>query len=134
MTALGPTSAEARCQSFQGWRGAGDGRVISIGIRPGRSLRWSPPWPCSDAAVLFDAHSGDYWVLSTAGQVVVHALERNGPQSQPHLLSLVPGDPAEALQLLDDLARSGIVTAQVTVASGAVGTPVRPEPASDTLD
>ena len=108
--------------------------MISIGIRPGRSLRWSPPWPCSDTAVLFDAHSGDYWVLSAAGQAVVHALERDGPQAQPHLLSLVPGDPAEALQLLDDLARSGIVTAQVTVASAALGTPVRPEPASDTLD
>lgn len=82
---------------------------MSIGVRAGRSLRWSPQWPCSDAAVLFDAHSGDYWVLSAAGQAVVLALERDGPQSQQHLLSLLPGDPDEALQLLEDLARSGIV-------------------------
>lgn len=105
-----------------------------MGVRPGRSLRWSPPWACSDAAVLFDALSGDYWVLSAAGQAVVRALERYGLQTQQQLLTLVPGDPAQALQLLDDLARSGIVTAQATVASGALGTPVRPEPASDTLD
>ena len=109
--------------------------MTSIGIRPGRSLRWSPQWPCSDAAVLFDAHSGDYWVLTAAGQAVVRVLERDGPLAQPHLLSLVAGDPAEALQLLDDLARSGIVTVQATAASAALGTPpVRPEPASDTLD
>ena len=82
---------------------------MSIGVRAGRSLCWSPHWPCSDAAVLFDAHSGDYWVLSAAGQTVVLALERDGPQSQQHLLSLLPGDPAEALRLLEDLARSGIV-------------------------
>lgn len=108
--------------------------MISIGIRPGRALCWSPQWPCSDAAVLFDAHSGDYWVLSAAGQAVVRALERDGPQAQQHLLSLMPGEPAEALQLLEDLARSGIVTAEATVVSGASGTPGRPEPASDTLD
>ena len=84
--------------------------MISIGVTAGRSLRWSPQWPCSDTAVLFDAHSGDYWVLSAAGQAVVHALERDGPQSQQNLLSLLPGDPGEALQLLDNLARSGIVS------------------------
>ena len=108
MTASGPISAQADFSS----PGADGGRVISIGVRPGRSLRWSPQWPCSDTAVLFDAHSGDYWVLSAAGQAVVRALERDGPQTQQHLLSLVPGDAAEALQLLDDLARSGIVAAK----------------------
>ena len=108
MTASGPISAQTDFSS----PGADGGRVISIGVRPGRSLRWSPQWPCSDTAVLFDAHSGDYWVLSAAGQAVVRALERDGPQTQQHLLSLVPGDAAEALQLLDDLARSGIVAAK----------------------
>lgn len=84
--------------------------------------------------MLFDAHSGDYWVLTAAGQAVVRALERNGPQAQQHLLSLVPGDPGDAVQLLEDLARSGIVTAGTTVESDAFGSPVRPEPAADTLD
>lgn len=130
MTALGRISVQA---SFS-FRWAGGGRVMSIGIKAGRSLRWSPQWPCSDTAVLFDAHSGDYWVLSAAGQSVVRALERDGPQAQQHLLSLVPGDPSEAQQLLDDLAHSGIVTGCVAVAFGALGTPVRQEPASDAFD
>ena len=108
--------------------------MILIGIKPGRALCWSPQWPCSDAAVLFDAHSGDYWVLSAAGQVVVRALEHGGPKAQQHLLSLVPGDPADALQLLEDLARSGIVTAEATVMSAAFALPVDPEPASNALD
>ena len=108
--------------------------MISIGIKPGRALCWSPQWPCSDAAVLFDAHSGDYWVLSAAGQLVVRAIECDGPKAQEYLLSLVPGDPADALQLLEDLARSGIVTTEAEVASSAFASPVDPEPASNALD
>lgn len=37
-----------------------------IRIAPGRQLRWSPAWPGEDASVLFDAASGDFWVLSAA--------------------------------------------------------------------
>lgn len=33
-------------------------------VRPGRQLLWAPSWDDSDAALVFDATSGDFWVLS----------------------------------------------------------------------
>ncbi len=85
-----------------------------IRVVAGRALRWSPPWPCSDGRVLFDASSGDYWVLSTDGQAAVHALECEGPLDDGVLLARLgvdhAGDRARALALLHELARSGIIT------------------------
>lgn len=41
----------------------------------GRRLCWAPAWPCSDAQVLFDAASGDYWLLSPLASRILHALQ-----------------------------------------------------------
>ncbi|MFN4115749.1 MAG: hypothetical protein ACK4F7_04515 [Inhella sp.] len=41
----------------------------------GRRLCWAPAWPCSDAQVLFDAASGDYWLLSPLASRIVRALQ-----------------------------------------------------------
>ena len=79
------------------------------GITPGRSLRWSPAWTCSTAAVLFDARSGDYWVLSEEGQRVVRALDLEGPLESDDLLGRVHCSPPDALALLEDLAHGGII-------------------------
>lgn len=79
------------------------------GITPGRALRWSPPWTCSTAAVLFDARSGDYWVLSEDGQRVVRALDLEGPLESDDLLGRVQCGPSDALALLEDLAHGGII-------------------------
>jgi hypothetical protein len=102
--------------------------VVLIRLTPGRSLRWSPPWPCSDAAVLFDASSGDYWVLSAQARVAVGALEHDGPLGQDELAARLACTRDEASALLDELARSGIITALASEA------PVSPEPAVDELD
>lgn len=40
----------------------------------GRSLRFSPAWDCSDARVVFDANSGDFWVLSALAADAVAVL------------------------------------------------------------
>lgn len=81
-----------------------------IRIVAGRSLRWSPAWPCSDGRVLFDASSGDYWVLSADGQAAVQALEREGPVDEAALLDHLAGSRTDARALLHELARSGIIT------------------------
>lgn len=99
-----------------------------IRITPGRSLCWSPAWPCSEAAVLFDANSGDYWVLSAHGQTAVRTLQASGALAQADLLARLPCDPAQALLLLQDLARSGIITAP------APAWPVGLESAVEALD
>jgi hypothetical protein len=101
--------------------------VVLIRLTPGRSLRWSPAWACSDAAVLFDASSGDYWVLSAQGRAAVSALERDGPLGRDDLAARLACTRDDALALLDDLARSGIITARAPDAT------VSPEPAVDTL-
>ena len=52
------------------------------GLMPGRSLIWAPDWDCSDARVLFDAASGDYWLLSPLASRIVESLrqcQRVGP-------------------------------------------------------
>ena len=99
-----------------------------IRVNPGRALRWSPPWPCSEATVLFDANSGDYWVLAKDGQQAVRTLEQDGPLEQSDLVPRLPGTPAVALALLQDLARSGIITPPEPAV------PLSPEPAVHTLD
>lgn len=81
-----------------------------IRVVAGRALRWAPPWPCSDGRVLFDASSGDYWVLSAAGQAAVQTLEGEGPLAEDDLLARLPGGRASALALLHELVRSGIIT------------------------
>ena len=45
----------------------------SIGL--GRLLRFSPSWPCSDAQVLFDCNSGDYWVVSLLAAELIKLLQ-----------------------------------------------------------
>jgi hypothetical protein len=45
----------------------------------GRRLCWAPAWSCSDAQVLFDAASGDYWLLSPLASRILHALESGAP-------------------------------------------------------
>ena len=99
-----------------------------VRVAPGRALRWSPPWPCSDAAILFDASSGDYWVLAGGGQHAVRTLEREGPLQLVELLSRLPGPPADALALLQELAHSGIIT------DPGPAPPVKSELAVDTFD
>ncbi len=84
-----------------------------IFITPGRLLRWAPRWPCSDDAVLFDASSGDYWVLSTEGRAVIERLQvEPGIELNALLESLAPTT-AHGGVLLDGLGSAGLLVAMI---------------------
>lgn len=51
-------------------------------IAPGRVLHWAPEWSCSEGRVVFDAMSGDFWVLDPPHARLVRLLERgDDPES-----------------------------------------------------
>lgn len=45
-----------------------------IRLRPGRALRLAPRWDEAPAGVVFDAASGDYWVVDEPGRALVQSL------------------------------------------------------------
>jgi hypothetical protein len=47
-------------------------------LTQGRSLKFAPDWSCSDASVVFDAHSGDYWVVSLLGSGLLKLFQTQG--------------------------------------------------------
>lgn len=79
-------------------------------------------------AVLFDASAGDYWVLTPAGRAAVDILSTEGPLAQEDLIPRLACAADDAITLLHDLARSGIIS------GSALGAPVDVEPAVDPLD
>lgn len=46
----------------------------------GRDLRFGPAWACSDARLVFDRNSGDFWAMSEMGVAMLDMLrnESNG--------------------------------------------------------
>ena len=52
--------------------------VVVAGVEFGRSLCFAPDWKCSDAAVLFDRNSGDYWVVSSSAKSILKLLQAGG--------------------------------------------------------
>jgi hypothetical protein len=62
-----------------------------VALKTGRSLRFAPDWPCSDAAVLFDGNSGDYWVVSALAAKAVRSLQDHGPMARPELEKALGG-------------------------------------------
>lgn len=85
------------------------------GIYVGRSLRFAPHWLCSDAVVLFDRNSGDYWVVSTVAAATLELLQSRGAMSfadlESHLASLIPEADLEIdlLPTLNSLADNRLV-------------------------
>lgn len=91
MSAVLPRSSQHdRPDSSSAWR-----------LRPGRQLRRSPPWD-SDCAIVFDAASGDYWVLATAAEAQLRAIESAQPDGTR---SEVAGD----AEMLAELQRCGLI-------------------------
>lgn len=68
--------------------------AISVGLPRGRSLKFGPCWSCSDAVILFDCHSGDYWVVSDLGFKLLRLLLTHAEMTHDAL----------AMQLAPDLA------------------------------
>jgi hypothetical protein len=84
------------------------GAPAFVGIVPGRSLMWSPAWECSDGRILFDRHSGDFWLLQGAAVDLVLALDDPGRLSWPQA---VQRSGEQGVALLTDLARVGVIRA-----------------------
>lgn len=87
--------------------------AVLILIMPGRALTWAPRWACSDGAVLFDASSGDYWVLSTEGRVVIEWLQAEPKMGHDALLSRLAPLTASGEALLAGLGAAGLLMATV---------------------
>lgn len=78
--------------SLTGWR-----------LRPGRRLRRSPPWEGdSDTVIVFDAASGDYWVLGPAAEDQLRSIESAQSDGAG---SKVAGD----AEMLAELQRCGLI-------------------------
>ena len=79
-----------------------------VGVVPGRSLMWSPAWDCSAARVLFDRHSGDFWLLEGAAVDLLHALLVASRLTWAEAVQLTRD---EGPQLLAQLIRAGVIRA-----------------------
>jgi len=86
---------------------------VLIVIAPGRALRWAPRWPCSPDAVLFDASSGDYWVLSSEGRRVLEWLQAELAVERDLLLSRLSLLTEAAEAMLASLGAAGLLVAMV---------------------
>lgn len=47
---------------------------MRLRARAGRQLSLSPPWPDESARIVFDRHSGDYWLLTAEAGALLAAL------------------------------------------------------------
>lgn len=78
-------------------------------------MRFAPHWDCSDAEVLFDRNSGDYWVISSLAAAVIEQLQSHGCVTLVELERLLRPSQSQAdlrseLQpILQSLADSGLV-------------------------
>lgn len=83
---------------------------------PGRSLRWGPAWDEADARLVFDACSGDHWVLSWQAAALLQGVEPGRIYAADELCAVVPRDddmdaPALEHAVLLPLARAGVLQA-----------------------
>jgi hypothetical protein len=82
-----------------------------IGVRPGRSLIWSPAWPCSQARVLFDRHSGDFWILDGGALQLVMALQSIERLRFAQFCEMLQASGGDALAHVAALVKAGVVRA-----------------------
>jgi hypothetical protein len=79
----------------------------SIGqLDPARRLAFSPPWP--DEAVVFDACSGDFWIVVPKVRDLLEAAAILSPENAASLLKQFPS------QVLFTLIEHGIIRSSTT--------------------
>lgn len=84
---------------------------LAYSIRPGRDLRYSPRWPCSDSVVVFDAASGDYWVVTPIADAALRQLSA-GAQSVEALMAIELSRPVKSAAYLRTIL-DGLVEAEL---------------------
>ncbi len=92
-------------------------------MRAGRVVRRGPAWYCSDNVLVFDAASGDFWVLTPQANALLGAILAQGSLSMSGLSSLVSGDLALPLadleSLVQDMVRSGLLSGPRLMGAGS---------------
>lgn len=89
-----------------------------LAIKRGRALILSPDWGVDEPQVLFDACSGDFWLLEPAAAQLIQRLRSDGPVPRSQALdALVPHNDSPAA-LIAELLRVGILQEDVMQASG----------------
>lgn len=81
----------------------GDERPDRWQVTPGRRLRWGPVWSETDGALVFDAASGDYWVLSQEARRLLLDIDGAKPDCAP------VQDVAAPVGLMAELERCGLI-------------------------
>lgn len=72
-------------------------------LASGRSLTFAPAWPCSDASVVFDRNSGDFWVISEVANTILGLLQNGRALKVPVLASRLMADLPQHEMSADDL-------------------------------
>ncbi len=80
-----------------------------ISIAPGRRLRWSPAWPGEEASVLFDAASGDFWVLTPATRSLLERVAAEPELTAEALLAQAPWTADGLNEALASLRAAGLL-------------------------
>ena len=83
-----------------------------IGITPGRALRWGPRWLPAEHSLLFDASSGDYWVLGETTRQLLEGLQQDGPVRLSDVTVRV-GAEEDGRELITELSRCGLLVGWV---------------------
>ncbi len=52
--------------------------VAQVSLIQGRDMRFAPDWNCSEASVVFDRNSGDYWIVSLLASMALKCLQTHG--------------------------------------------------------
>ena len=88
-----------------------------MALQSGRSLRFAPDWSCSDATVVFDRNSGDFWVISSLGASALRLLQEHSSLAWPELERRLA-----ILQLDADVSLSLMATVKSLVDNGLIRT------------
>ena len=89
----------------------------AVSLQPGRCLLFAPEWSCSEAGVVFDCNSGDYWVVSLLASMALKHLQANGAMTPKQIEQQL-----EPLQIYSDLRSALELTIQSLVDNGLVRT------------
>ena len=84
-----------------------------IGVTPGRTLRWGPRWLPAEHSLLFDASSGDFWVLGETTRQLLEALQQCGLMRPSDVNANAGSTEEDGRQLITELSRAGLLVGWV---------------------
>ena len=89
-------------------------------------MRFGPVWPEADGHLVFDAASGDFWVLSSVCRYLLERLVQEGPLDPDALRCQFESTPSSTERGEDWISTvAGLVAAGLLQESGASMSPAR---------